>query len=52
MDNNRFQFQDSVFRLTKRKLALQFVRDKSDELYTRYAGGLLFSRLIKVTLTI
>ena len=38
--------------VSERKLAWQYVRDKSDELYTRYAGGLLFSRLIKVTSTI
>ena len=35
--------------LAGRELAWQFVEDNWDELYTRYAGGLLFSRLIKVT---
>ena len=32
-----------------RELAWQFVQDNWDELYNRYAGGLLFPRLIKVT---
>ncbi|XP_022788315.1 puromycin-sensitive aminopeptidase-like [Stylophora pistillata] len=48
--------QDTVFviagvtgSLAGRKLAWQFVQDNWDELYTRYAGGLLFSRLIKMT---
>nr|XP_058942457.1 puromycin-sensitive aminopeptidase-like [Pocillopora verrucosa] len=35
--------------LAGRELAWQFVEDNWDELYTRYAGGLLFSRLIKMT---
>lgn len=38
--------------LAGRELAWQFVEDNWDELYTRYAGGLLFSRLIKVTFVI
>lgn len=35
--------------LAGRELAWRFVEDNWDELYTRYAGGLLFSRLIKMT---
>ncbi|XP_068751963.1 puromycin-sensitive aminopeptidase-like [Montipora capricornis] len=35
--------------LTGRKLAWQFVQDHWNELYNRYAGGQLFSRLIQVT---
>ena len=38
-----------VFSLVGRELAWQFVQDNWDELYNRYAGGLLFPRLIKVT---
>lgn len=38
--------------LAGRELAWRFVEDNWDELYTRYAGGLLFSRLIKVTFVI
>ena len=30
-----------------RELAWQFVQENWDELYNRYAGGLLFARLIK-----
>ena len=44
-----FSFFVFVFRLTGCKLAWQLDQDKWDELCTRYAGGLLFSRLIKVT---
>ena len=32
-----------------RELAWQFLQDNWDELHNRYAGGLLFSRLVKVT---
>ena len=39
----------SFFSLAGRELAWRFVEDNWDKLYTRYAGGLLFSRLIKVT---
>ena len=42
----------SFFSLAGRELAWRFVEDNWDELYTRYAGGLLFSRLIKVTFVI
>lgn len=35
--------------LAGRELAWRFVEDNWDKLYTRYAGGLLFSRLIKMT---
>jgi len=48
--------QDTVFviagvtgSLTGRELAWQFLKEHWDELYNRYAGGLLFSHLIKVT---
>jgi len=48
--------QDTVFviagvtgSLTGRELAWQFLKEHWDELYNRYAGGLLFSWLIKVT---
>ena len=37
------------FSLVGRELAWQFVQDNWEELYNRYAGGLLFPRLIKVT---
>ena len=42
----------SFFSLAGRELAWRFVEDNWDELYTRYAGGLLFSRLIKVNFVI
>ena len=42
----------SFFSLAGRELAWRFVEDNWDKLYTRYAGGLLFSRLIKVTFVI
>ncbi|KAJ7390104.1 hypothetical protein OS493_027136 [Desmophyllum pertusum] len=48
--------QDTVFviagvtgSLMGRELAWQFLQDNWDELHNRYAGGLLFSRLVKAT---
>lgn len=38
-----------LFSLTGRELAWQFLQDNWNELYNRYASGLLLPRLIKVT---
>ena len=46
--NIKVIFHHLSYSLTGRKLAWQFVQDHWNELYNRYAGGQLFSRLIQV----